>query len=223
MALGAHEIPVLVQLGPVQHVVVADVFVRIEMKPALAALILRPRVPGNRQRLDAPVREFDQVLLQGIDAERVLDLECCELAVRAVGLNEKLSILAEEARRHPVVVERRAGKIAQHCSICGVGHCLLVLRGLPEFRFGLMATGAGLAADIGCGCRCAGFCRNERRPGNTATNQPGRGAHAHQNDCSEGPHDASGRTPGRAVAGRRAFAFICFESLPWLAIRTGHR
>ena len=48
VALRTHEIPVLVQLGPVQHVVVAYVFVRIEMKPALAALILRPRVPGNR-------------------------------------------------------------------------------------------------------------------------------------------------------------------------------
>ena len=38
MALGAHEVPVLVQPGPVQDVVVLDLLVRIEMEPALAAL-----------------------------------------------------------------------------------------------------------------------------------------------------------------------------------------
>ena len=75
MALRAHEIPVLVQPGPVQHVVVLDLLVRIEMEPALAALVLRPAVPGERQRLQAAVGKLDQILLQRIDAERVLDLE----------------------------------------------------------------------------------------------------------------------------------------------------
>src|SRR5579871_5137810 len=47
MAFGAHEVPVLVELGPVQHIVVLDLLIGIEMKPALAALILRPAIPGN--------------------------------------------------------------------------------------------------------------------------------------------------------------------------------
>jgi hypothetical protein len=47
MALGAHEVPVLVQLGPVQKIIVTDLFVRIEVEPALAALILRAAVPGD--------------------------------------------------------------------------------------------------------------------------------------------------------------------------------
>ena len=59
---------------------------------------------------------------------------------------------------HAVVVERRIGEIAQHRFVGGVVHRVLVLRGLPQLGFGLMATGAGLAADIGCGCSaCRSF------------------------------------------------------------------
>ena len=47
MALGAHEVPVLIEPGPVQHVVVLDLLIGIEMKPFLAALVLRPAVPGD--------------------------------------------------------------------------------------------------------------------------------------------------------------------------------
>src|SRR5262249_32794404 len=48
VASGAHEIPVLVQLGPMQDVVVLDLFVRIEVEPALAAGLLWAAVPGDR-------------------------------------------------------------------------------------------------------------------------------------------------------------------------------
>ena len=65
-----------------QRIVVPDRFVRIEMKPALAALVLGSGVPGERQRLQATVRKLHQILLQRIEAERVLDLEGRELAVR---------------------------------------------------------------------------------------------------------------------------------------------
>jgi len=47
MALGAHEIPVLIELGPVQNVIVLDVLFGIEMKPALAAFFLLTAVPGD--------------------------------------------------------------------------------------------------------------------------------------------------------------------------------
>ena len=47
VAFGAHEIPVLVQLGPMQDIVVLDFLVGIQMKPALAALVGRPAVPGK--------------------------------------------------------------------------------------------------------------------------------------------------------------------------------
>src|SRR5215831_96718 len=55
MALGAHEVPVLVQLGPVQDVVVANLLIRIEMEPALATTIWadcpRPSIAPGAGRL----------------------------------------------------------------------------------------------------------------------------------------------------------------------------
>src|ERR1700750_1027177 len=147
MALGAHEIPILIELGPMQDVVVADLLAGIEVEPALPAFVLWPRVPGDRQRLDAAVGKFDQVLLQRIDAERVFDVENGELAVRAVGLDAKLSVLAEEARRHAEIREGRIVEVAAHRRVSGVIHRVPVLRRAPEPGLGLMASGAGLAAD----------------------------------------------------------------------------
>ena len=63
VAFGAHEVPVLVEPGPVQDVVMADRLVRIERKPALPALVLRPAVPGDGERLQAPIGKSDQILL----------------------------------------------------------------------------------------------------------------------------------------------------------------
>ena len=53
MALRAHEVPVLVQPGPMQDIVVLDLLVRIEMEPALAALSLLSPVFGQRGGLFA--------------------------------------------------------------------------------------------------------------------------------------------------------------------------
>ena len=149
VAFRAHEIPVLVQFGPVQDIVVPDLLVGIEVKPALAAFVLRPAVPGERQGLQAPVGEFDQILLQRIDAEGVFHLENGELAVGAVGLDQKFPVLAEEAGTHAVIIEARVVEIAEYGLVGGVLHCRLVLRAAPQFRFGLVAACAGLAADEG--------------------------------------------------------------------------
>ena len=147
MAFGAHEIPILVQLGPVQDIVVLDLLVRVEMEPALAAFVLRPAVPGKRESLQAAVGKLDEVLLQRIDAERVLDLEGAELAVRAVGLDDEFSVLAEEAGAHAEIFETRIVEIAEHRLVGRVLHGELVLRRAPQVRFGAVAAGAGFAAD----------------------------------------------------------------------------
>ena len=78
-------IPVLIDAGPVQRIAGRQVAIGIEMEPALPALVLRARVPRNAERLKPAFRQFDQILLQRRDAERVADFEVCELAVRAVG------------------------------------------------------------------------------------------------------------------------------------------
>src|SRR5262249_48299957 len=48
MAFRTHIVPILVQLGPVQKVVVTDLFVGIEVEPALTTLFPGTAVPGNR-------------------------------------------------------------------------------------------------------------------------------------------------------------------------------
>ena len=147
VALGAHEIPVLVQLRPVQEVAGADLLVGIEVEPALAALVLRAAVPGERERLQAAVGKLDEILLQRIDAEGVLDLEGGELAVGPVGLDQEFSVLAEEARVDAEIVEARIVEVAEHRAVGGVIHRELVLRGEPQLGLRLVAAGAGVAAD----------------------------------------------------------------------------
>src|SRR6266851_3952680 len=149
VALGAHEIPVLIELGPVQYVVVLDLFIGIKMKPALTALLPRPAVPGNRKRLYPAIGKFDQILLQGINAERVLHLEGRKFAVGAVGLDEKLAISLEEAGMDAEIVEARIVKIAKHGGGIGVLHGMLVLGFFPQRGFGLVAPSTGFAADEG--------------------------------------------------------------------------
>jgi len=130
-----------------QDVIVPDRLVGVEVEPALAAFILRPRVPGDRQRLDTAIRELDQVLLQRVDAEGVLDLEGRELSVRPVGLDLELIAFAEEPRTHAVVVEDRIGEIAEYRLVGRLIHGVLVLRGAPEPRLRLVALRADFAAN----------------------------------------------------------------------------
>ena len=60
--------------------------------------MLRPGIPGDRQRLQGGRREIDQVLLKRIDAEGVLDLKGGELAVGPVGFDQKFAVLAGKKR-----------------------------------------------------------------------------------------------------------------------------
>src|SRR5215510_12350853 len=163
VALRAHEIPVLVQLGPMQNIIVLDLLVRIEVEPALSALLLRAGVPGDRERLQPSVREFDEILLQRIDPEGVFHLERGELAVGAVGLDEIFPVLAKETGLHPVMTEARIVEIAEYRCVGRMIHCLLVLRRAPELRFRGMALGASVAAD-----------ERERRSGGAEKTRPWR-------------------------------------------------
>src|SRR5262245_55844500 len=73
MRVGDHEVPVLRRACPVELVVVRDAIGRVKMKPALAALSLRTRIPGDRERLHASIRKIDQILLEREHAKRVLN------------------------------------------------------------------------------------------------------------------------------------------------------
>ncbi|MNR19277.1 hypothetical protein D3C85_1360600 [compost metagenome] len=97
VAIRAHEVPVLCRAGPAQRIAVADLLLRVEMEPALPALIRRSAVPSDGQCLQAPVRKLHQILLQGFDAEGVADAELGQLAVGAVGKDEEAPIATVEA------------------------------------------------------------------------------------------------------------------------------
>ena len=128
-----------------------DFLIGIDVKPALAARVLRPAVPGKGQHLQTAIGEFDEVLLQRIDPEGIFHLEHAELAIEAIGFDKKLSVLAKEARMDAVIIETGIVEIAEHGLVGGVLHCGLVLRGIPQICFRLVAARAGLAADEGCG------------------------------------------------------------------------
>ena len=147
VALGAHEIPVLVQLRPMQNIIMADFLIGIEVEPALATLVFCTAIPGDRQGLQPSVRERNQVLLQRIDAKSVFDLECGELAVRSVRLDKEAAILAKEPGRHTVIVEPRIVEVAQHRLFGCMLHGEFVLRILPQRCLSAVATRALLTSD----------------------------------------------------------------------------
>ena len=130
-----------------QLVVVRDALAGMEMKPALAVLALRAGVPGDRERLQAALRQLDEILLKRLDAEGVLHLEVGELAVRPVGADEVLAVALEEARRHAGVVEARVVEVAEHGSVVRGGHRGAVLRPTPLRVLGGVARRAGARAD----------------------------------------------------------------------------
>ncbi len=201
VALGAHVVPVLVQLGPVQLVVGADRLVRVEVEPALAARGLGAAVPGDRQRLQASVGELDQVLLQRLDPEGVFHLEGGEPAIRPVRLDQEPVAVAEEARPHAEMVEGCAGEVAEHRSLGRVVHRHSVLRAGPRLELGRVAAGAGLAADIDRGRR--GACSRRLTAGSEDSKARAR-KHAEQRDA------ASGEPGGMAVhRARRRPVVLC--------------
>ncbi len=147
MAIGAHEVPVLRALRPVQLVAEVDLLVRVQVKPALAALGCLARIPGDRQGLNLPAGQFDQVLLQGLEAVGVLDLELRKLAVGAVGAHEVLAVAPGESGGDSGVAELRVVEVAaDRFGVC-VLHRPRMLRSLPRRVLGAMTVGAGLAAD----------------------------------------------------------------------------
>src|SRR5262245_34066217 len=149
VAVRAHEVPVLLTPGPVQLVAVPDVFARVEMEPALPARALRPGVPGNRERLDAPSWQLNQILLQRIDTERVLDLEVGQLAVRSVGAHPVAAVPLKKSRDHVVVPELRIVEPCPHAAgICRL-HRLTMLGPTPRLESVLMTARATLGADVG--------------------------------------------------------------------------
>ncbi len=152
MTLGAREVPVLAVVRPVQPVARLHVVVGVEMEPTLTTLLLRSRIPRDRQRLFsalvAVTGEVDQILLQRMHAERVADLVVVQLAVGSVRVDDELAVAPEERRRRPGVREFRVLEVAEHRGVARHLHCEVVIGAVPQRMFGLMATAAGFVAGV---------------------------------------------------------------------------
>ncbi|MNO62954.1 hypothetical protein D3C76_536390 [compost metagenome] len=151
MAVGAHAVPVLVATGPVQRVVGGKSLPGVEREPALPALRLRPAVPGDGQRLQAPAGQVDEVLLQRVVAEGVANLEVRRLAVLTLEGDEKPLPLAEKPRGNAGLVEAGIVEIAQHIGRRRIAHGPAVVGILPLQCLRGVATDTGLRCDIALG------------------------------------------------------------------------
>jgi hypothetical protein len=217
VAVGAHEVPVLLPPRPVQLVAVVDALAGIEVEPALPALLLRACVPGDRKGLNVAARQLDEVLLQRIHAERVADLEVRELAVRAVGADHVLAVPPEEAAGDAGVVEPRLVEVTEDGAFVGHLHGDRVLRTPPGLVLGSVAGRAGGRSHVsrvdgrgGHGRR--GWIRSDgRRRGRLSTGvQPQREgdtqgdqrAQGHLAGSRHGRH-CDARMPRKTVEGRR--------------------
>ena len=148
VAVGAHEVPVLRSPGPVQLIAMIEPLVGVLPEPALPALRLRPRVPRHRKRLQPAAGQFDQVLLERLEAEGVADLEVGKRAVWAIRSGDEPAVASEEGRGHAVAHMTGHVEVAQHVFRGGLLHGARMLRLLPTGRLLLMAGGAGCAADV---------------------------------------------------------------------------
>src|SRR6516164_1580082 len=102
----------------------------MQMKPPLPAFGLGPCIPGIRQSLQPPIRKFDEILLEGIEPERILDREPGFLPVLALGGGKEASILAIEARPGTEMGGLGVVEVAEHCRFCRVLHGMGMLRRL---------------------------------------------------------------------------------------------
>jgi len=137
MALGAHEVPVLVVPGPVVRPARLDGLVRIEVVPALLHVI-----PGGHQALQAATGQRHQVLLQRADAEHIVDAKIGGDAVGTGRVDPEGSLPAEETGRDPIDGDDGIIEIPQHRLFTGYLHGQLMVRAHPGPELVLVAAGA---------------------------------------------------------------------------------
>ena len=125
----AGRVPILSGPGPMQwvrRIKLVQYVWRRKVKP-----LFLPRVPRDSKNLNPSDfvfcdtfggicgttcrrLDFDHILLQRFDAERVFDLVVVHLAVGALGVDHEAIAIAEHRRSHTEVLKRLVAKIGQH-------------------------------------------------------------------------------------------------------------
>ena len=156
VALRAAGIPVHVGAGPVQGVAVVGHLLRIEMEPALAAVLRGPCVPGDIEGLQAAAGQRQQVLLQGFDTKGVAYREVLQGTVFAGGVDDEIVAVAGEGCGYPAAGEGGTVEITEYRVSCGLLHGQVMVRVLPQLVFGPVTVGTALTADKLVGTGLAG-------------------------------------------------------------------
>ena len=139
MAFGAAGIPILVRAGPMKAVTRTQILVRVEVVPALADI-----VPSQVERLQTAWLAFEQVLLQGLDAGRIFDLEFSQPTVRSIGLDVMATVTDREPCRDAIVFDAGAVKVAEDARFARRLPRPSVMGALPCLRHGLVAGGTAI-------------------------------------------------------------------------------
>jgi hypothetical protein len=153
VAVGAHVVPVLEALRPVQLVGVGDAWAGKEEEPPLAPVARRARIPRLGERLDPPIREGHEVLLERIHAEGVAHRVLVLPAVRALGAHERRVAAPHEGGGDARVRERLAAEGRQHRARGGALHGHGVLRAHPGRGLRQVAARAARGAHEARGLR----------------------------------------------------------------------
>src|SRR4029453_6205015 len=149
VAVGAHEVPVVLRARPVQFVPGRDTLTGLEVEPALAALFPGARIPGHRERLQAAARQLYEILLERGHPKGVLDLEVRRLPIGPLGADDVLPVGPATGGLPPLSCEAGAAQTPALGPPRRRLHGRRVLRAFPALELIGVAAGAGLAADEG--------------------------------------------------------------------------
>ena len=89
------------------------------MEPTLTSLLPRARIPGDGERLQAPIGKLEQILLQRRQPEGVGDLEVGQATIRPLGAHDEPAVTAQEGRRDAVLRVGLPGERGEHRALRG--------------------------------------------------------------------------------------------------------
>src|SRR4029453_13928106 len=185
--------PALRARGPIKLVAKIDALVRIEMKPALAARLARPRIPRDGEGLESAAGQLDEILLQRPHAERVLDLEVGRRAVGPFRPDHEPALAAKERGGGGTLREAANGEAPDHRPPARRLHRPRVIRFRPPRVLLRVARSARLRADEGGG-------RSRRGRGGRSQVAPGQQRGRYEQDQTA--RDEDGRS--QAIQGLKA-------------------
>ena len=127
VTLDAAAVRILKMARPEEGMLGIDIFVGLQMVPALPALRGRPAVPGHIERLQVTLANIDQILLQRVVPEGIFDGVDTGLTILTHGCYPVSSIAFEQARVDPVKADGDIAEITQHVVFAGGLHRLAVI------------------------------------------------------------------------------------------------